>query len=129
MEGELRQVMIKNNLLGPALLIVALAAFLTFLTGVHIVQAMAIHTIGWRLVIEQASLMAGTTSKILMLALQFKTGILVMIKADFLPLFLCVTLTTTFAILPVVRIILLVAGITNRLGFILENISLMTVLA
>ena len=64
-----------------------------------------------------------------MLALQFKAGILVMIKADFLPLFLSVALTTAFTILLVVRIILLVAGITNRLGFILENISLMTVLA
>ena len=73
--------------------------------------------------------MTGFTSQILMLAFQFEIGILVMIKTNFAPAFLCVTTITAFAVVAIVRIMHFMAGKAHCLGFFLEHIAFMTILA
>lgn len=48
-QGELRDVMIKADLAAPAILVVAVAAFLALLSLMHVIQLVAAYTIHFQL--------------------------------------------------------------------------------
>jgi hypothetical protein len=52
-----------------------------------------------------------------------------MLKTDLLPLFFRMTCIASFSILAIMYVIFLMTGITHRLGSVVEDIVLMTILA
>ena len=116
-QGEAGQVMIENNTVAPAGHLMAALTLLAFLSVVNIIRLVAAETGDRQVFIVNVAAMAGVAQQLLMLALQWKVGVVLVIEATFFPLLLVVTGLTFFAVTAMVRIVVAMTVDTERSRF------------
>jgi hypothetical protein len=128
-EWKTGNVMFKKDLLIPRLFIVAIATVLTQFFLVHINRPVAIDTRCIFQGIHCGGAMIGSAYQVLMLPLEVEVGILVMVEIGFLPTLHAVALLTFLTVAPFVLVILLMAGVTGFLRFLLKGSLQMAAIA
>lgn len=116
-QGEAGQVVIENNTVAPAGHLMAALTLLAFLSLVNIIRLVAAETGGREVFIVNVAAMTGVAQQLLMLALQWKPGVVLVIEATFFPLLLVVTGLTFFAVATMVRIVVTMTVDTDRSRF------------
>ena len=116
-QGEAGQVVIENNTVAPAGHLMAALTLLAFLSLVNIIRLVAAETGGRQIFIVNVAAMTGVAQQLLMLALQWKPGVMLVIEAAFFPLFLVVAGLAFFAVATMVHIVVTMAVDTDRSRF------------
>ena len=116
-QGEAGQVVIENNTVAPAGHLMAALTLLAFLSLVNIIRLVAAETGGRQVFSVNVAAMTGVAQQLLMLALQWKPGVVLVIEATFFPLFLVVAGLAFFAVATMVRIVVAMAVDTDRSRF------------
>lgn len=127
MQWKFRYIMIKNNFLDPAFFVVALGAIFTLLPIMRIVEAMTLTTLHRWFVVKQVAFVTGLALQVFMFPFQFKVSVFVVIKNTITPLFLIVATVAASAEIPVVGIMHLVTGITDRFDSYFKYIFFVTI--